>query len=254
MNREIILSIDRKSLNKIEYILSNIPEEYLQNQCTNSSQQEYYKFLRSYYHHLSVAISNYFSGKPLFEEVNIEQKRYIELDLEKWLCFYNLIQWGWEYVLLEAPRQQWEIDCTPGELFQRVLCNHAESQLSQHQADYLEFIPSKIREQLTIIPRLEALYERLIRNEKITKDDTKLVNRMYKSMQKGEPVKPELDQLFNFCNDVFKKYKNKPRIKHRYSEYLRIQGELEAAMLRGLHPRNHPQGWKIVNQKLHATS
>ena len=252
MNNEIILSIDRKSLKKIEYILSKIPEEYLRNQCTNLSQEKYYDFLRSYFSQISLAISNYFSGKPLFEGVDTKQRKSLELELEKWLCFYSLLQWAWEYILLEAPRKQWEIDCNPGDLFQRVLCNYAEYQFIQHQADYLEFIPAKDRELLTIMPRMESLQERLINKEYINQEEIKLLNRLYKSIQKGEPVRAELNQLIEFCLYVFEKYKNKPRLKDRYREYLRIQGEFEAMRLRDLHPRNHPQGWKIVNQECHT--
>ena len=247
-----IRSLDRESLKTLESILDKVPRDDLLATSTNSSQLRYYFHLREFFNKISQAISNYFSGRPLFEGIDTIERDLLEIELEKWLCFYSLLQWGWDYILIEAPIKGWNIRGGPGEVLQLVICNYAEYQFVQHQANHLEFSPRKAREQLTILPMLDGLQERLENGGEIKQADIVLWNRMNKSKQKGEDIKPELIEVLNFCDSVFKKYKNKPRIKNKYSDYLRIQGEFETMIRKRLHPRNKPEGWKIINQDFHT--
>lgn len=252
MNPKSIESLDSESLRKIEYILNNIPEEYLMLQCINRSQVVYFFFLRHFFKQVSKAISNYFSGKPLFEDTDIKLRDKIEIELEKWLCFYCLLQWGWKYILAEAPRRGWEITGNPGDVLQLVLKNHAEYQFVQHQAIYLEFSPRKGHKLISLIPKMEGLLDRLENGGDIKEEDKKLISNFFNSSQKGEDVRPELNDLYEFCIDTFNKNKNKPQIKHKYKDYLRIQSEYEVMMSRDWHPNKNSQGYQVVNQDIHA--
>lgn len=253
MNYELISSMDTESLKRLEHILDSIPEEELTLQSVNRSQIEHFLFLRYFFSQVSKAISNYFLGKPLFEETDKNIRIQLELELERWLCFYGLLQWGWDYLLIEASRKGYEFTENPGEILRLVLMNHAEYLFVQHQAIHLEFSPRKGYEQLRLIPKLEGLLYRLEKGMNITENDSELLRKINNSHQKGEVVKPELYNLLTFCNQVFNKYKNKSKIKYKYKDYLRIQSEYEAMVMKAWNPSKRAKGYQIVNQEIHAT-
>lgn len=250
MNSEAIESLDSKSLRTIEYILSEIPDKELMRQCINRSQLEYFFFLRRFFNQVSQGISNYFLGKPLFENTDIELREKLDIELQKWICFYGLLQWGWEYILAEAAKRGVTLSVSPGDALRFILTNYAECMFVQHQAIHLEFSPRKGYSQTSLIPRIEGILNRLENNGAITEEDIKVINKFTQSSQKGEPVNPELNDFFHFCIQVFEKHKNKPKIKHKYKDYLRIQSEHEALATREWHPRKKSQGFKIVNQNV----
>jgi hypothetical protein len=251
MNAEAIESLDSESLRTIEYILSEIPENDLMRQCINRSQLEYFFFLRRFFNQVSQGISNYFLGKPLFENTDIALREKLDIELQKWICFYGLLQWGWDYILSEAPKKGWKISGNPGDALRFVLTNYAECMFVQHQAVHLEFSPRRGYEQTRLIPRIEGILNRLENNGDVTEEDIKLINNFTKNSQKGEPVKPELNDFFHFCMQVFEKHKNKPKIKHKYKDYLRIQSEYEVLAMREWQPRKKSQGFQVVNQNIH---
>jgi hypothetical protein len=254
MNYELIKEMDTESLKRIEIILDLIPEEELKLQCINKSQLKWFLSLRYFFNQVSKAISNYFSGKPLFEETNESIRELIELELEQWLCFYNLLQWGWDYIVIEASRKGFEIKDSQGEMLRLVLMNHAKYRFVQHKAIHLEFSPRRQYKQLSLIPQLEGLLYRLENGMEITKKDSDLLEKINSLNQKGEAVKPELYESFTFCIQVFNKYKNKPRIKYKYKDYLRIQSEYDAIGLRDWNPSKRVKGYQIVNEELHYPS
>jgi hypothetical protein len=251
MNHRSINLLDTESLRIVENILNKIPARELLHQCNSISEIDYLCFLKYYFSQVSKAISNYFSGKPLFEETDKRIRELLELELEHWLCFYSLLQWGWDYIIIEAPKQGWEIRATPGELLRVVLINHAELIFVQHQADHLEFSPRKAYKQISLIPKLEGIADRIERGGDITKEDVNLINLFNKLSQTGEEVKPELNNLFIFCIQVFEKYKNKSKIRLKYKDYRRIQGEYDARNMKNWHPNKKTQGHKIINKELH---
>lgn len=247
MKHESIKSINTESLRIIAAIFSEIPDESLKIECINDFQINYFNFLKHFFTQISKAISNYFLGNPLFEDVDITDKEMLEIEIEKWLCFYNLLQWGWDYILTEAPNKGWEIRCTPGQALQMILLNYAEDLFATYQAKYLEVSPRKVYKQLSLIPRIEGILSKLEDGGELTIKDIKLINEFNKNSQKGERVKAELTDFFNFCNSVFKKYKNKPQIKHKYKDYLRIRSESEARAQRIYHPSQRAKGFKVIN-------
>lgn len=254
MRNESIELLDSESLRRVESILKDVPEMELLLQCINRSQIDYLFYLRNFFRQVSKGISNYFSGKPLFEGVDITLRERIELELEKWLCFYALIQAGWEYIMTEALRKGWEITGSPGDILHLVIRNHAEYLFAQHQADYLEFSPRKGHKQISLIPKLESLINKLENGGSIGEDDIKLINAFNEASQKGDFVRPELNDLYEFCLEAFNKHKNKPRIKHKYKDFLRIQSEYEVLAARNWHPNKKSRGHQVVNQELHSPS
>jgi cellulose biosynthesis protein BcsQ len=246
MKYESIKSINTESLRIIAAIFSEIPDESLKLKCTNDSQSNYFNFLKHFFTQISKAISNYFLGKPLFEGVDTTDKARLEIEIEKWLCFYCLLQWGWDYILLDAPSKGWEILCTPGQALQMLLINHAESMFATHQAKYLEFSPRRGYKQLSLMPQMEGILSKLENGGELTIKDIKVINEFNKNRQKGEQVKAELSHFFEFCEQVFSKYRNKPQIKHKYKDYLRIRSESEALEQRMYHPSQKAKGFKVI--------
>lgn len=246
MKYDLLNSIDTESLRIISEVFNEIPDETLKQKCINDSQRDYFNFLKHFFTQVSKAISNYFLGKPLFEGVDTTNKEMLEIEIEKWLCFYSLLQWGWEYILSEAPNKGWEIVCTPGQAMKILLINHAESLLTAHQVDYSEFSPRRGYKQLSLLPQMEGILFKLENNLKLTEKDVNTIKKFNKNKQKGEFIKTEFDYFFEFCEQVFSKYKNKPNIKHKYKDYLRIRSDSEEFVKRMYHPSQRIKGHKII--------
>lgn len=246
MKYKSIQTINNESLRIIAAIFSEIPDESLKLRCANDSQKDYFDFLKHFFTQISRAISNYFTGKPVFEGVDTTHKEMLEIELEKWLCFYNLLQWGWDYILLEAINEGWEILCNPGQALQILLINHAERMFATHQARYLEHSPRRVYKQLSLIPQLEGILFKLENRGELTTKDIKIINEFNKNSQKGEEIKAELNYFFEFCEKVFSKHKNKQQIKHKYKDYLRIKAESEALTQRMYHPSRRATGYKVI--------
>ena len=249
---ESIRAIDNRSLERIRDLFSEIPDEELIYQCINRSQVEYFFNLRYFFTQIAKSISNYFLGKPLFEEIDTTERAMLEIELEKWLCFYCLLQWGWDDLKTEARRKKHQIPDTPGDMLRIILANHAEYLFMQHQAMYLEFSPRKAYKQAGLISKIEGLLERLENGGNFKEEDMQLLNDFKKYEQNGEHPKPELRNLFLFCMSVFDKNKKNARIRHKYKDYLRLQGEEEASAMRSWHPRKKSQGWKVIKEEISA--
>jgi hypothetical protein len=251
MTCESIAYLNGDNLESLIEILRSIPDNELIGDASQS-QIHYFIHLRTHFNEVSKAISRYFLGKSMFDGLDLIERRNIEHELDHWLRFYDLLQWGWNLILNEASKRGWDIDFEPGDALYLVLRNHAEYLFRIHQSDYLEFNPTILRKQLNISPILRGVIDALENNRSLTEEQKQAIEKMKEIRQKGEHIKPELNIFFNFCIRVFEKNKNHRDIKHKYRDYLRAQGEYEAIVLASLHPRKKPQGWIIVNQTIHA--
>jgi hypothetical protein len=239
-------------------VFEKTPGEYLLRECNNKSQVEYFLFLRIYFLTIREYISNYFSGNQMVSNDTVSSlyfpREEMERQVDKWLCLYDLIQWGWDYIMDEARLEGIVISDSPGKVFEEIIQNHAEGLLAIHQCNLYEFSPSKSYKQLRLIFNGHALLDQIDRGSPLIGELKEVVKQIEKLNQKGENIGPGFEYLYHLCMSAFNRNKDKPRIKKKYRDYKRIEGEEEKFLLKIWHPSKKAKAWKVINQEIYETS
>jgi hypothetical protein len=244
---------------QIDTLLSafeTVPRSELMNECVNQSQVEYLIFLKDYFLSVREYISNYFSGNQitsidLNDSISREE---IEHQVKKWLCLYDLIQWGWTYIEDEAKLRDISIGSNPGEVFQLIIQNHVEGLFAIHQANHYEFSSRKSQKQLRLILKAKALLDQRKKGSLLSDEVKDMVEEIKRLNQKGEDIGYEFNYLYYLCLSAFNQNKDKKRIKKKYQEYQALEGEEERLLLKIWHPSRKAQSWKVINQEIYETS
>jgi HEPN domain-containing protein len=244
---------------QIETLLSVFeifPTSKLINECVNDSQIEYLLFLKEYFLAVREYMSNYFLGNQMasMDLADSLSREEIEHQVKKWLCLYDLIQWGWSYLEDEAKLKGVLIGSSPGEVFRSIIQNHVEGLFAIHQANHYEFSSRKSQKQLRLILKAQALLDQRKEGSPLTDEIKDIVNEIKRLDQKGEEIGSKFNYLYYLCISAFNRNKDKRRIKKKYQEYQALEGEEERLLLKIWHPSKKAQSWKVINQEIYETS
>ncbi len=128
------------------------PQEYKQLCCT-SDQIHYWWKLRALYNVLHGMLKAHFSGQEINFALLSKDERMIGLILDRYLTFYSVMSWGWQY--LTAGYIELQLDdpfpfSSPGELLCRVLENEAAGSFKLCLIPYRRWNPRETTKHQTL--------------------------------------------------------------------------------------------------------
>lgn len=245
----------------VVFIFSVIPIDSLRDECEDEEHEAYLDILQNKYGQIGCEISNYFHGTEMFvgieDKLNKEEIQILKNDVARYIALYGLIQFGWHYIkkeiigilrrcgiYREAEQKLLKL-ITPGAFFGLVLSGEAISHFLIIKSTHFEFIARNEYKKLLRKPGIG----REVHGD-ISANNLDILNELNKITGNGEQYGEEYNILYGLVRYVAEENKNKPEIKERYREYMRIVGEGETLRKKRLHPRNKPASYKIINQKI----
>lgn len=245
----------------VVFIFSIIPNDSLRDECEDEEHESYLDLLKKDYGEIGYEINNYFHGDEMFvgieDRLNREDIQFFKNNVDRYISLYGLVQFGWKYIkkeiiyILRKCGISKEIEekilkiLTPGVFYGIVLTGEAVSRFLVIKSHHFEFIA-----------RNE--YKKLLRKPGIDRDqygeilgkNLDILNELNKITESGDQYGEEYNLPYGFVRYVIEKNKNKPEIKERYREYMRILGKDEELAKKRLHPRRKPTSIGIINQKI----
>jgi hypothetical protein len=245
----------------VVFIFSIIPNDSLRDECEDEEHESYLDALKKYYGQIGCEIKNYFHGNEMFigieERLNKEEIQFFRNDVDRYISLYGLVQSGWKYIKKEiiyvlrtcgiSKEIEEEIlkSLTPGVFYSIVLTGEAVSSFLVIKSHDFKFIARNEYNKLLKNPGIDR--EQF---GEIVRGNLDLLNESNKTIERGDPYGEEYNLPYAFVRYVIENNKNKPEIKERYREYMRILGKDEELAKKRLHPRRKPTSIGIINQKI----
>ncbi len=245
----------------VVFIFSVIPIDLLLDECEEEEHEIYLDTLKKDYTQIGCEINNYFHGNEMFvgieDRLSKKEIQILKHDVARYIALYGLIQFGWNYIKKEIisilrkcgisrETEQALLNLiTPGVFFGIVLSGEATSRFLVIKSHHFEFIARNEYKKLLRKPETDkGVYGEILAN------NLDMLNELHKIMESGDQYGEEYNLPYGFVRYVIEKNKNKPEIKERRREYMRILGEGETLAKKWLHPRRKPASFRIFNQKL----
>jgi hypothetical protein len=243
------------------FTFSIIPNDSLRDECENEEHESYLDALQKDYRQIGCEIKNYFHGDEMFlgieERLNKEEIQFFINKVDRYISLYGLVQFGWKYIKKEIiyvlrkcgiNKETEEIilkSFTPGVFYGLVITGEALSRFLAIKSHYFKFIARNEYNELLKNPGIDSEIF-----GKIFDDDLDVLDKLKKTIDRGDPHGEEYDFLYSIVRCAIEKNKNKPEIKERHREYMRILGKEKELVKKHLHPRRKPTSIGIINQKI----
>lgn len=226
-------------------------------QCETDDQKAHWLKLKEFYKRVHQSLKDYFEGKPAqHSRLTPSDREFYGLVRDRYLAFYQVIQWGWNYIETDAEKHgnleylKGFAD-SPGEALIRVIENECAALMQPAFSPYFRWSSSGIRTLAKLDREASAVVAQP--NESLSqKDKNKLGT--YKHKLKQEKQSTAL--LMNFwetCIAVCEENRARDVSLRRYlREYRKINGLLDAEILRRCHPSKNVRGeeWQRGQKKV----
>lgn len=205
------------------------PKECLSLDLTDAQIKRWYE-IKTNWTVFKTALSNYFSGEYIFQDLVIEKRdeEFFELVLQRYLTLYDLLIWGWLdiqafYEGIELPANK------PGQAFAYILKGKATSEFLDERRSSTR----TIYEGYKFLKHCEA---KEIENQLTEEDKNKLQILAQRIKKKNPSPYPEYLHFLNSCVEACGKSRSK-RIRQKCKNFKKIDAEWRDALLSYLHPR-----------------
>ncbi|MGB3788653.1 MAG: hypothetical protein WA949_11630 [Phormidesmis sp.] len=199
-------------------------------------------------------LAAYFNGQPDFsiEGLNEFDQEGLELEKDKVLAFYSLIQGSWVELVSSLDAAGVSLSDSgiyqPGEFIAAYIANKEARYTSNILSSFYRWTPSAVRKQIKLLRDAQKLiaekpYEKMKRPErKLIDKATTEAERLTAQDQTGVLMAFMLDR----CQHLAAGSGQYSPIKRRLEAYNTISAKSFAHMTGAMHPRKRIKGWEMV--------
>ena len=211
-------------------------------------QLEHFHWERFSWQLIGLGLKAYFSGKSipkvLRKEIGKEPPLYLIQNINRWLQFYELLNFGWEEIELAAKKFSISLPSeSPGGAIAFVLEQLSIYQCSECLLPYYTISPQTFYRDYK---NWQKIKQKKQTSKPLTNPEEKTLKRLTKSF-KSNPRREFMEGAFfqEFCLDVWSRSKNRI-IKTKLKKYLKTVAEYQEEVTKPLHPRHRRKGhgWK----------